>query len=90
MEYGSPSVVASTVAGINAIRQQFIDILLNEIKQQCKKLCARSSPSVLRKTKNGFSGMTEFDWHKLISGMSSNCPLLLNTILAAMNHRPKT
>jgi hypothetical protein len=86
IEYGSPLVIASTVGGINAIRQQFIDKLLNEIKQQCKKLCARSSPSVLRK--NGFSGMTEFDWPNLISEMTTNCPLLLDVILAAMNHEP--
>jgi hypothetical protein len=79
-------VIASTVAGINGIRQHFIDKLLNEIKQQCKKLRARSSPSVLRKT--GFSGMTEFDWQKLISEMSTKCPLLLDVILAAMNHAP--
>lgn len=86
IEYGLPSAIASTVAGINAIKQQFIDKLLDEIKQQCKELCARSSPSVLRK--NGFPGMTEFDWQKLVSEMSTNCPLLLDVMLAAMNHAP--
>jgi hypothetical protein len=87
IEYGSPLVIARTVGGINAIRQQFIDKLLNEIKQQCKKLCARSSPSVLRK--NGFSGMTEFDWPNLISEMATNCPLLLDVILGRLSRHKK-
>jgi hypothetical protein len=30
--------------------------------------------------------MTEFDWPNLISEMATNCPLLLDVILAAMNH----
>ena len=84
IENGSPLVIATAVAEISVIRQQFIYKLLDEIREQCKKLCTRSSPSVLRK--NGFAGMTEFNWHKLISEMSTNCPLLLDVILAVMNH----
>jgi hypothetical protein len=44
IEYGSPLVIARTVGGINAIRQQFIDKLLNEIKQQCKKTMRKIIP----------------------------------------------
>jgi hypothetical protein len=55
IESGSYSVVASAVAGIDVLKQEFNEILLKELQQQCANLCARSNPSVLRK--NDFSGM---------------------------------
>ena len=83
IESGSYSVVASAVAGIDVLKQEFNEILLKELQQQCANLCARSNPSVLRK--NDFSGMTEFDWQNLVLEMSSRCPLVFHVVRTVMN-----
>ena len=58
----------SVVAGIDhdVLKQEFNEILLQELQQQC------ANPSILRK--KYFSGMTKFDWQNLVLEMSSRSP----------------
>ena len=65
-------------------KNSLLHLVYHSETKQVERTCKRSAPSILRK--NGFAGMTEFNQHKIISEMPTNCPLMLDVIMAAMNH----
>lgn len=60
---------------VKELKQSCEEILLKELDEQCKGLCARKNPSVLRN--NNFEDMVNFDWLSLLDELQNRCPFLL-------------
>ena len=73
----------SVVAGIDVLKQEFNEILLKELQQQCANIYVRKIKSIDPKKKY-FSGMTKIDWQNLVLEMSSRSPLAFHVVRTVM------
>ena len=81
LNVGYPTYIGQCITSIKELKQTCEEILLKELDEHCKDICARKNPSVLRK--NGFEEMVNFDWLNILDEIEKRCPFLLkvfNTI----------
>ena len=77
------SNVTSAIACIDVLMHSLKENVLFELDKECTNISSRGEPSELRN--NEFRAMTEFDWTKLASEMSTRCPFLLDVLLTVMD-----
>ena len=70
---------------IKELKQTCEEILLKELDEQCKDICAQKNPSVLRK--NGFEEMVNFDWLNILDEIQRRCPFLLKVFTQLQQKR---
>ena len=63
---------------IKELKQCCEEIVLKELDEQCKHLCSRKNPSVLRN--NDFENMVNFDWLIILDELQNRCPFLLEVL----------
>jgi hypothetical protein len=69
------------VLKIPSLKKQVTYKLLQEIDEDCKKLCAKKDGSILREKK--YPDMIEFEWSFLLGEMSKRCPFLRAVLVTA-------
>lgn len=84
--------VAKAVMGHQVLREAVTLLLLDQIDEECSKLCQRSSdpPSLFRKVP--VKEMSDFKWDHFIDELRSKAPTLLQvlaTITSRNDHRNK-
>jgi hypothetical protein len=89
---GSPTFLARTVMEIPQLKKCVMVLLLEDINEKCKKLCAKTKekPSVLRVTREQQRNLADFQWINLLREMKERVPEVLDILMAIAIPRVKT
>ena len=71
-----PSLVAEAVLRIPSVKKHIEYKLLQELDENCTKLCSKKNGSILRK-----EDMVKFQWSSLFQEMSGRCSFLRNVLV---------
>ena len=66
-----PSCVAETIMNTPALLKQVTYKLLQALDEDCTKLCAKKTGSILRE--NSYPNMSTFEWDALFREMTDRC-----------------
>ena len=86
----TPKQIASAIMGIPVIEQCVKEIILDKMNKDCKILCSKKSPSVLRTPRSKHSELAKvFSWSDILNEMKERAPDILNvlTTVAALKLR---
>lgn len=74
-----PSLVAEAVLRIPSVKKHIKYKILQEIDEDCTKLCSKKNGSILQK--NDYSDMVKFEWSSLFQEMSVRCSFLRDVLV---------
>lgn len=74
-----PSLVAEAVLRIPSVKKQIEYKLLQELDENCTKLCSKKNGSILRN--KDYTDMVKFQWSSLFQEMSSRCSFLREVLV---------
>ena len=84
-----PSCVAETIMNTPALLKQVTYKLLQALDEDCTKLCAKKTGSILQE--NSYPNMSTFEWDALFREMTDHCQflrdVLVTTAKCANKHR---
>ena len=73
--------IASAIMGIPVIEQCVKGIIIDKMNKDCKMLCSKKSPSVLRTPRSKHSKLAKvFSWHDILNKMKERAPDILNIL----------
>ena len=75
-----PEEIAKTTLAIKELRTAVKNVFLQEINEQCKKLCVRRDPSVLLIGRKDYKELLDFNWFKILDEMKRRAPDVLDFI----------
>ena len=75
-----PFLVAEAVLRIPSVKKHIEYKLLQELDENCKKLCSKKNGSILRK--KDCTDMVKFQWSSLFQEMSGRCSFLLDVLVS--------
>lgn len=77
----TPKQIASAIMGIPVIEQCVKGIIIDKMNKDCKMLCSKKSPSVLRTPRAKHSKLAKvFSWHDILNEMKERAPDILNIL----------
>ena len=85
LAFGTPKSIAAAVMNETDTKDAVYDIVCADLTMEISGLCAKSNPSILRKTAK--EDLIEFSWNNLHQEFSSRTPRYLQ-ILSACVHNP--
>lgn len=74
--------MATVIVGVPQLKKCVQVVLLNDIDQQCRKLCAKSTqePSVLRVSRKDQKHLSDFEWKSILREMKGKAPDVLDVL----------
>ena len=78
----TPKQIASVIMGIPVIERCVKEIVLDKINKDCKSLCSKKTPSVLRTPRSKHSELAKvFCWSSILNEMKERAPDILNILI---------
>ena len=78
----TPKQIASVIMGIPVIEQCVKEIVLDKINKDCKSLCFKKTPSVLRTPRSRHSELPKvFSWSSILNEMKERAHDILNILI---------
>lgn len=81
---GDPQSIAKAVLSESAVRQHILTRLLQEVDEECARVCRRQPVSVFRKVTS--AQMESFSWDWYIQELETKCPILYRILGAVVTH----
>ena len=82
---GDASSIAKAALAVNSVRKAIISVLLNDMNDECRKLC-RKKPTCTLFRKCPVDKLAKFKWKDMIDELKNDRPLLFTIISSLVSH----